>query len=66
MISSSTSGYGMSEMQTKCAHPERTVVGHPFNPPYLIPLVEVVGGDRDLTRGGRLGLATSSGTPASP
>ena len=45
VISSSTSGYGMSEMQTKCAHPERTVVGHPFNPPYLIPLVEVVGGE---------------------
>jgi carnitine 3-dehydrogenase len=44
VISSSTSGYGMSEMQTKCTHPERTVVGHPFNPPYLIPLVEVVGG----------------------
>jgi carnitine 3-dehydrogenase len=44
VISSSTSGFGMSEMQTKCAHPERTVVGHPFNPPYLIPLVEVVGG----------------------
>jgi carnitine 3-dehydrogenase len=44
VISSSTSGYAMSEMQTACAHPERTVVGHPFNPPYLIPLVEVVGG----------------------
>jgi carnitine 3-dehydrogenase len=44
VISSSTSGYGMTEMQDKCAHPERTVVGHPFNPPYLIPLVEVVGG----------------------
>jgi carnitine 3-dehydrogenase len=44
VISSSTSGYGMSEMQTDCARPERTVVGHPFNPPYLIPLVEVVGG----------------------
>ncbi len=44
VISSSTSGYGMSEMQTDCALPERTVVGHPFNPPYLIPLVEVVGG----------------------
>ncbi|MGB0101559.1 MAG: 3-hydroxyacyl-CoA dehydrogenase NAD-binding domain-containing protein [Nocardioides sp.] len=44
VISSSTSGYGMSEMQTGCAHPERTVVAHPFNPPYLIPLVEVVGG----------------------
>jgi carnitine 3-dehydrogenase len=44
VIGSSTSGYAMSEMQVRCAHPERTVVGHPFNPPYLIPLVEVVGG----------------------
>jgi carnitine 3-dehydrogenase len=46
VIASSTSGYGMSEMQTAAATPERLVVGHPFNPPYLIPLVEVVGGDR--------------------
>jgi carnitine 3-dehydrogenase len=44
VISSSTSGYGMSEMATRAAHPDRLVVGHPFNPPYLIPLVEVVGG----------------------
>lgn len=44
VISSSTSGYAMSEMQTSCTSPGRTVVGHPFNPPYLIPLVEVVGG----------------------
>jgi carnitine 3-dehydrogenase len=44
VVSSSTSGYGMSEMQGGCAHADRTVVGHPFNPPYLIPLVEVVGG----------------------
>jgi carnitine 3-dehydrogenase len=44
VISSSTSGYGMSEMATQAAHAERLVVGHPFNPPYLIPLVEVVGG----------------------
>ena len=44
VISSSTSGYGMSEMQGACVHADRTVVGHPFNPPYLIPLVEVVGG----------------------
>ena len=44
VISSSTSGFGMTEMQIDCAHPDRTVVGHPFNPPYLIPLVEVVGG----------------------
>lgn len=46
VISSSTSGYAMTEMQTQCVHAERTVVGHPFNPPYLIPLVEVVGGER--------------------
>ncbi|UYM07514.1 3-hydroxyacyl-CoA dehydrogenase NAD-binding domain-containing protein [Solicola gregarius] len=46
VISSSTSGFGMTEMQVNCAHPERTVVAHPFNPPYLIPLVEVVGGEQ--------------------
>ena len=51
MISSSTSGYGMSEMQDKCTHPDRTVVGHPFNPPYLIPLVEVVGGTSTVSGG---------------
>ncbi|MDH3601810.1 MAG: 3-hydroxyacyl-CoA dehydrogenase NAD-binding domain-containing protein [Candidatus Tectomicrobia bacterium] len=45
VISSSTSGYAMTDLQVKCRHhPERTVVGHPLNPPYLIPLVEVVGG----------------------
>jgi 3-hydroxyacyl-CoA dehydrogenase len=31
-------------MQSKCKHPERVLVGHPFNPPHIIPLVEVVGG----------------------
>jgi carnitine 3-dehydrogenase len=46
VIASSTSGYGMTEMQVDAATPERLVVGHPFNPPYLIPLVEVVGGER--------------------
>ncbi|MDA3645290.1 3-hydroxyacyl-CoA dehydrogenase NAD-binding domain-containing protein [Saccharopolyspora indica] len=46
VISSSTSGYGMTEMQVDCPTPQRLVVGHPFNPPYLIPLVEVVGGER--------------------
>lgn len=45
IIGSSTSGYGMTEMATEVARPERFVVGHPFNPPYLIPLVEVVGGE---------------------
>ncbi|GAA1479430.1 3-hydroxyacyl-CoA dehydrogenase NAD-binding domain-containing protein [Nocardioides aestuarii] len=46
VVSSSTSGYGMTDMQTLCTNPGRTVVGHPFNPPYLIPLVEVVGGEQ--------------------
>ncbi|MFE6773106.1 3-hydroxyacyl-CoA dehydrogenase NAD-binding domain-containing protein [Streptomyces fimicarius] len=46
VIASSTSGYPMTDMQTEAADPGRLVVGHPFNPPYLIPLVEVVGGDR--------------------
>lgn len=46
VISSSTSGFGMTDMQVDCSTPERVVVGHPFNPPYLIPLVEVVGGER--------------------
>ena len=35
----------MSEIQSACAsHPERCVIGHPFNPPHLVPLVEIVGG----------------------
>ncbi|PSK91379.1 carnitine 3-dehydrogenase [Murinocardiopsis flavida] len=46
VVASSTSGYSMTEMQTAAATPERLVVGHPFNPPYLAPLVEVVGGER--------------------
>ncbi|PRA08242.1 3-hydroxybutyryl-CoA dehydrogenase [Arthrobacter sp. MYb211] len=45
VIGSSTSGYPMTDMAVALAHPERFVVGHPFNPPYLIPLVEVVGGE---------------------
>jgi carnitine 3-dehydrogenase len=44
VVGSSTSGFGMSAMAAECATPGRFVVGHPFNPPYLIPLVEVVGG----------------------
>jgi carnitine 3-dehydrogenase len=46
VIASSTSGFAMTMLQSECEHPERCVVGHPFNPPYLIPLVEVVGGER--------------------
>ena len=46
VIASSTSGLTMTEIQKTCSTPERTVVGHPFNPPYLMPLVEVVGGEK--------------------
>lgn len=45
VVASSTSGYSMTEMATQTRTPQRLVVGHPFNPPYLIPLVEVVGGE---------------------
>jgi 3-hydroxyacyl-CoA dehydrogenase len=45
IIASSSSGLTMSEIQTGCrSHPERCVIGHPFNPPHLVPLVEIVGG----------------------
>ena len=45
IIASSSSGLPMSEIQKGAtAHPERCVIGHPFNPPHLIPLVELVGG----------------------
>ncbi len=46
VISSSTSGLTMTDIQKHCSTPERTVVGHPFNPPYLLPLVEIVGGEK--------------------
>lgn len=46
VLSSSTSGFLPSRLYAKCRYPERVVVGHPFNPPYLIPLVEVVGGPK--------------------
>jgi 3-hydroxyacyl-CoA dehydrogenase len=44
VVASSTSGFMPSELQAVRRGPERYVVGHPFNPPHLIPLVEVVGG----------------------
>ncbi|MDQ7983475.1 L-carnitine dehydrogenase [Pseudomonas sp. G34] len=46
IIGSSTSGLLPSEFYAEAQHPERCVVGHPFNPVYLLPLVEVVGGQR--------------------
>ena len=46
VICSSTSGLTMTEIQANCRTAERTVVAHPFNPPYLLPLVEIVGGKK--------------------
>jgi len=46
VIASSSSGITMSVTQSACKHPERCVIGHPFNPPHMIPLVEVVGGEK--------------------
>jgi carnitine 3-dehydrogenase / betainyl-CoA thioesterase len=46
LIASSTSGLLPSELQADMRHPERFVVGHPFNPVYLLPLVEIVAGAR--------------------
>ena len=44
VIGSSTSGMTMTDIAANCATPERCVIGHPFNPPYLLPLVEIIGG----------------------
>jgi 3-hydroxyacyl-CoA dehydrogenase len=44
VIATSSSGLLISRVSAKCKHPQRCVIGHPFNPPHLIPLVEVVGG----------------------
>lgn len=46
LIASSTSGLLPSEFYADAVQPERCLVGHPFNPVYLLPLVEVVGGER--------------------
>ena len=50
VIASSSSGLLISQLQADCRHPQRCVIGHPFNPPHLVPLVEVVGGDKTAPR----------------
>ena len=44
LILSTSGGIPPSVLQSRCARPDRVVVAHPFNPPHLIPLVEIVGG----------------------
>jgi len=74
VIGSSTSGYMMSDMAAQAKAPGRFVVGHPFNPPYLIPLVEIVGGrgtdhaavtwaEKFYTRTGKICLTMDSEVP---
>jgi len=46
IIASSSSGFLPSRLQSECRHPERVIIGHPFNPVYLLPLVETVPGEK--------------------
>jgi carnitine 3-dehydrogenase len=63
IVGSSTSGLLPTRLQSVMARPERFVVGHPFNPVYLLPLVEVCGGERTsaATKDAAMALYTSVG-----
>ena len=60
LVCSSTSGLLPTALQADMARPERLVVGHPFNPVYLLPLVEVVAGEQTARRGRRRGRRRST------
>ena len=67
VIASSSSGLMPTELQQGCArHPERVLVGHPFNPPHLIPLVEVVGGEATSEAAIEQAMATYASIGKSP
>ncbi|MBC6416742.1 MAG: L-carnitine dehydrogenase, partial [Rhodospirillales bacterium] len=46
LVASSSSGLLPTEIQADCSRPERVLIGHPFNPVYLLPLVELVAGEQ--------------------
>jgi carnitine 3-dehydrogenase len=46
IIASSSSGFLPTNLQSQCKRPERVIIGHPFNPVYLLPLVEIVPGEK--------------------
>ena len=50
LIASSSSGLLPTRFQADCKHPERIIVGHPFNPVYMLPLVEVLGGEKTAAK----------------
>src|SRR6266404_7225518 len=66
IIASSSSGLTMSVMQSACKHPERCVIGHPFNPPHMIPLVEVVGGAKTSPEAVRWAISFYTSTGKKP
>ena len=50
IISSSSSGLLPTKIYSKCKNPERTMIGHPFNPVYLLPAVEIVPGKKNIKK----------------
>ena len=66
VLASSSSGLLISRLQSACRHPGRCVIGHPFNPPHLIPLVEVVGGAQTLPEAIERAMAFYAGLGKKP
>lgn len=66
LILSSTSGIMPTELARDLAHPERLLVGHPFNPPHVLPLVEVVPGERTDPAAVEAAVAFYTGLGKSP
>jgi carnitine 3-dehydrogenase len=50
IISSSSSGLLPTKIYSKCKNPERAMIGHPFNPVYLLPAVEIVPGKKNIKK----------------
>jgi carnitine 3-dehydrogenase len=66
VIASSTSGIKPSDLQPTITNPERMVVGHPYNPVYLVPVVEVVGGELTSASAIDAAMATYSSISMKP
>ncbi len=66
VVASSTSGIRPSDLQASLAHPERLLVGHPFNPVYLLPLVEVCGGEQTAESAVAAAMGTYSSVSMKP
>src|SRR5260370_15467312 len=66
IIASSSSGITMSVTQSACAHPERCVIGHPFNPPHMVPLGEVLGGAKTSPEADRRAVEFSASIGKKP